>query len=90
MSVTEVNGPPDDPTPSPGPDYRDTLLKLCEVNEPVEFVVGGKWADGGGVMSISVTRFGNLRLPLSDPEAKRLAQVWPYLRWGPSLSKLAP
>lgn len=90
MSVAEVMGPIDDPTPSPDLDYKDTLLKLCEVNEPVEFAVAGKWADGCGVMSISVTRFGDLHLPLSDSDAKRLAQVWSCLCWGPSLLKMKP
>jgi hypothetical protein len=88
--VTEVMGPPDDPTPSPDLDYKDTLLKMCEVNAPVEFAVAGKWADGRGVMSISVEGFGDLRLPLSDLDAKRLAQVWSCLRWGPSLLKVKP
>lgn len=78
MSVMGVKGPAGRPPSSikKKVGYRDAFIDLTEVDEPGEVAVGGRWSDVCGVMpNLSVEGFGILGLPLSEPEARRLAEV---------------
>lgn len=65
--------------PPPGPNYKKKLLSLSITDEPTEVAVGGEWSSDCGLMpNVSVEGYGLIGLPLSDPEARRLADVSPF------------
>lgn len=58
--------------------YKDTFLRLSASEEPPEIAVGDAWFDTCGLMpNVFVEGFGLIGLPLSDREAKYLAEVSP-------------
>jgi hypothetical protein len=58
--------------------YKDTFLSLSASEEPPEIAVGDAWFDTCGLMpNVFVEGFGLIGLPLSDREAKYLAEVSP-------------